>query len=152
MRWILTAVCLAAVCSGCRSGERHVVGPPTCAARITWNGTVYYGETFSSLPPATLELGTGGRPTCGGVNGGEAGASSTVEVRRLIGVDPRVAVAVNGEPSHAREGVDEEERLRAAAIDIDSCAGAGADGARELDRPRRATAFELAPRPLPRPE
>jgi hypothetical protein len=101
MRWILTAVCLAAVCSGCGSGELHVVGPPLCAARITWNGTVYYGETFSSLPPATLMLGTGGRPTCGGVNGGEAGASSTVEVRRLIGVDPRVAVAVNGEPEHA---------------------------------------------------
>ena len=101
MRWILTAVCLAALCAGCRSGERHVTGPPLCAARVTWNGTVYYGETFSSLPPATLMLDTGGRPTCGGVNGGEAGASSTVELRRLIGVDPRVAVAVKGEPEHA---------------------------------------------------
>jgi hypothetical protein len=101
MRWILTAVCLAAICSGCRSGEREAARPPTCAARVTWNGAVYYGETFRSLPPATLILGTGGRPTCGGINGGEAGASSTVQVRRLIGVDPRVAVAVNGEPEHA---------------------------------------------------
>jgi hypothetical protein len=101
MRWILTAVCLAAVCAGCRSGERRVSGAPDCAARVTWNGTVYYGETFASLPPATLLLGTGGRPTCGGINGGEAGASSTVEVRRLIGVDPRIAVAVKGEPEHA---------------------------------------------------
>jgi hypothetical protein len=101
MRWILTAVCLAAVCTGCRSGERDFGGRPSCAARVTWNGTVYYGETFASLPPATLLLGTGGRPTCGGINGGEAGASSTVEVRRLIGVDPRIAVAVKGEPEHA---------------------------------------------------
>jgi hypothetical protein len=101
MRRILTAVCLVALCAGCRTGERHVTGSPVCAARVIWNGTVYYGETFPSLPPATLVLGTGGRPTCGGVNGGEAGASSTVEVRRLIGVDPRVAVAVNGEPEHA---------------------------------------------------
>jgi hypothetical protein len=101
MRWILTAVCLAVVCAGCRSGEHHVTGPPLCAARVTWNGTVYYGETFASLPPATLRLGTGGRPTCGGINGGEAGASSTVEVRRLIDVDPRIAVAVKGEPEHA---------------------------------------------------
>jgi len=101
MRWILTTVCLLAVCAGCRSGERDVAGPPVCAARVTWNGTIYYGETFSSLPPATLVLGTGGRPTCADVNGGEAGASSTVEVRRLIGVDPRVAVAVKGEPEHA---------------------------------------------------
>jgi hypothetical protein len=101
MRWILTAVCLAALCAGCRSGERHVTDPTLCAARVTWNGRVYYGETFASLPPATLLLGTGGRPTCGGINGGEAGASSTVQVRRLIGVDPRVAVAVKGEPEHA---------------------------------------------------
>jgi len=48
--------------------------------------------------PATLILGTGGRPTCADVNGGEAGASSTVEVRRLVGVDPNVAVAIGGEP------------------------------------------------------
>jgi hypothetical protein len=51
--------------------------------------------------PATLLLGTGGRPTCGDVNGGEAGASSTVEVRRLAGVDPSVAVAIGGEPGVA---------------------------------------------------
>lgn len=101
MRWILTAVCLAAVCAGCRSGEHEASGPPACAARVTWNGTVYYGETFSSLPSATLMLGIGGRPTCRDFNGGEAGASSTVEVRRLIGVDPRVAVAVKGESEHA---------------------------------------------------
>jgi hypothetical protein len=51
--------------------------------------------------PATLILGTGGRPTCADVNGGEAGASSTVEVRRLAGVDPSVAVAIGGEPDIA---------------------------------------------------
>jgi len=101
MRWILTAVCVVAVCVGCNSSP-HRSGPSSaCAARIMWNGRLYYGETFARLPPATLMLGTGGRPTCLDTNGGEAGASSTVEVRRMIGVDPRVGVAVEGEPEHA---------------------------------------------------
>jgi hypothetical protein len=51
--------------------------------------------------PATLTLGTGGRPTCADVKGGEAGASSTVEVRRLAGVDPSIAVAIGEEPDVA---------------------------------------------------
>jgi Family of unknown function (DUF6281) len=100
MRRIVTAACLL-LCVGCGSGERQVSGPPPCASRITWDGTVYYDERFPSRLPATLTLGTGGRPTCGDAHGGEAGASSTVEVRRLAGVDPRVAVAVQGEPEHA---------------------------------------------------
>jgi Family of unknown function (DUF6281) len=102
MRRILTLAVLALVCAGCSSGSSDsVTGPGACPSRITWNGTVYYGAKFSSRRPATLVLGTGGRPTCGDVNGGEAGASSTVEVRRLAGVDPSVAVAVRGEPDVA---------------------------------------------------
>ena len=101
MRWILTAASAAVVCSGCGAGKEHALAPPTCAARITWNGHVYFGETFAKVPPATLMLGTGGRPTCADANGGEAGASQAVEVRRMIGVDPRVAVAVEGEREHA---------------------------------------------------
>lgn len=101
MRWILTAACVGAMCAGCSSGPRQNAGGFTCADRITWNGRVYFGQLFAKLPPATLVLGTGGRPTCSDANGGEAGASSTVEVRRMIGVDPRVAVAVKGEPDAA---------------------------------------------------
>jgi hypothetical protein len=126
MKWILTAACLV-LCAGCGSGRGHVSGPPLCVSRITWDGTVYYGAKFPSRLPATLALGTGGRPTCGGANGGEAGASSTVEVRRLAGVEPRVAVAVQGEPDHAylargyfvqlpshplHQALSESERLR----------------------------------------
>jgi hypothetical protein len=103
MRRILTAACLL-LCAGCSSGSAHDVDSGvggSCAARITWDGAVYYGQAFPSRLPATLTLGTGGRPTCRDSNGGEAGASSTVDVRRLAGVDPRVAVAVRGEPDIA---------------------------------------------------
>ena len=102
MSRILTAACLVAVCAGCGHSQQRVSGGAgSCAARITWHGAVYYGELFPSHLPATLTLGTGGRPTCRDSNGGEAGASSTVDVRRLAGVDPRVAVAVRGEPDVA---------------------------------------------------
>jgi hypothetical protein len=101
MRWILTGACLL-LCAGCSSGSSpDLVSGGACAARITWDGTVYYGQVFPSRLPATLTLGTGGRPTCRDSYGGEAGASSTVDVRRLAGVDPRVAVAVRGEPDAA---------------------------------------------------
>jgi len=99
MRWIVTAACLAASCSGCSSGSTDsLTAPGRCPSRITWHGAIYYGTKVPSRVPATLILGTGGRPTCADVNGGEAGASSTVEVRRLVGVDPNVAVAIGGEP------------------------------------------------------
>jgi Family of unknown function (DUF6281) len=102
MRRILTGVAGLLVCVGCSSGASpDLVSGGVCAARITWDGTVYYGQTFPSRLHATLTLGTGGRPTCRDSHGGEAGASSTVEVRRLSGVDPRVAVAVRGEPDAA---------------------------------------------------
>jgi Family of unknown function (DUF6281) len=101
MRRILTAACLAAACAGCGAGSTDSSATQRCPSRITWQGTVYYGAKLRSHLPATLILGTGGRPTCADVNGGEAGASSTVEVRRLAGVDPSVAVAIGGEPNVA---------------------------------------------------
>ena len=98
----MTAACLALACAGCSSGATEsTAGPPRCPSRITWQGTVYYAVELRSRLPATLILGTGGRPTCADVNGGEAGASSTVEVRRLAGVDPTIAVAIGGEPDVA---------------------------------------------------
>ena len=98
----MTVACLVAVCAGCSSGATdNVTRAGRCPSRITWDGTVYYGAELRSRLPATLILGTGGRPTCADVNGGEAGASSTVEVRRLAGVDPRIAVAIGGEPDVA---------------------------------------------------
>ena len=98
----MTAACLVAVCAGCSTGATDSsTRPRRCPSRITWQGTVYYGAKLQSRLPATLILGTGGRPTCADVNGGEAGASSTVEVRRLAGVDPSVAVAIRDEPDVA---------------------------------------------------
>jgi hypothetical protein len=101
MRRIVTAACLALACAGCGSGSTDKSATQSCPSRVTWQGTVYYGAKLDSRLPATLLLGTGGRPTCADVNGGEAGASSTVEVRRLAGVDPRVAVAIASEPDVA---------------------------------------------------
>jgi hypothetical protein len=101
MRRIVTAACLALACAGCGSGSTDSSATQSCPSRITWQGTVYYGAKLDSRLPATLLLGTGGRPTCADVNGGEAGASSTVQVRRLAGVDPRVAVAIASEPDVA---------------------------------------------------
>jgi len=102
MRRILTAACLALTCAGCGSGASDsFTGAAHCPSRITWQGTIYYAAELRSRLPATLILGTGGRPTCADVNGGEAGASSTVEVRRLAGVDPTIAVAIGGEPDVA---------------------------------------------------
>jgi hypothetical protein len=102
MRRIVTAACLALACAGCSSGATdNSAGPPRCPSRITWQGTIYYAADLRSRLPATLILGAGGRPTCADVNGGEAGASSTVEVRRLAGVDPSIAVAIGGEPDVA---------------------------------------------------
>jgi hypothetical protein len=98
MRRIVTAACLALACAGCGSGATDdSAGPARCPSRITWQGTIYYAAELRSRLPATLILGTGGRPTCADVNGGETGASSTVEVRRLAGVDPSIAVAIGGE-------------------------------------------------------
>jgi hypothetical protein len=101
MRWILTAGLLVLLCAACSSGRQAGERRVACTARITWSGTVYYAYTLRSARPGALTLGIGGRPTCGGANGGEAGASSTVEVRKLPGIDPEVAVGVRGEPEHA---------------------------------------------------
>ena len=98
----MTGACVVLACAGCSSGATdRSAAPLRCPSRITWQGTVYYGARLESPLPATLILGTGGRPTCADVNGGEAGASSTVEVRRLAGIDPTIAVAIGGEPDVA---------------------------------------------------
>ncbi len=118
MSRILTAACLVAVCAGCSSGSTDSsTAPGRCPSRITWHGTIYYGTKLPSRAPATLILGTGGRPTCADVNGGEAGASSTVEVRRLAGVDPSVAVAIGGESDVAYLARDYVARLQRSRTD-----------------------------------
>jgi hypothetical protein len=101
MRGIVTAALLVLLCAACSSGRQAGERTVACTARITWAGTVYYAYTLESARPGALTLGTGGRPTCTGTNGGEAGASSTVEVRKLPRIDPEVAVGVRGEPEHA---------------------------------------------------
>jgi hypothetical protein len=60
----------------------------------------YLGTTPAEPPIQGRKLGFGGVPSCPDVLGGETGASRAVEVRTLIGVDPRTAVTVAGDNLH----------------------------------------------------
>jgi uncharacterized protein DUF6281 len=104
MRRILYLGCLVVLCGGCGSSSK---GAPTPEARaacgfvVTWHGAVYYGRTFRALPPQGRRIGVAGVPSCRDALGGETGASRAVEVRRLVGIDPGVAIAVDGDTLHA---------------------------------------------------
>ena len=98
----MTLASLALLVAGCSSGSQPGSSGSSCASRLVWQGTVYYGQWFvKPLPPSTLVLGTGARPTCRDRLGGEAGASLVVEVRRIAGVDPSRMIAAAGESRHA---------------------------------------------------
>jgi hypothetical protein len=101
---ILTAACLALLCLGCDSGTKRVsprpVPPPPCDLAVLWHGVRYLGTTPAEPPIQGRKLGFGGVPSCPDVLGGETGASRAVEVRTLIGVDPRTAVTVAGDNLH----------------------------------------------------
>lgn len=98
----MTLASLALLVAGCSSAARPSSSDGSCASRLVWQGTVYYGRWFAKpLPPSTLVLGTAARPTCRDRLGGEAGASLAVEVRRIAGIDPSRAIARADESRHA---------------------------------------------------
>jgi hypothetical protein len=66
-----------------------------------WHGVRYLGRTPAEPPIPGRSLGAGGVPSCTDILGGETGASRAVEVRTLVGVDPRVALTVVGDRLHA---------------------------------------------------
>jgi hypothetical protein len=98
--------CIGFLLVGCSSGSKVATtvqgsssaGP--CIGEVDWRGTEYLGRSFASLPPRGHTLGTGAVPSCTDVLGGETGASRAVAIRVLAGVDPAVAVAVEGDPAH----------------------------------------------------
>ena len=105
MRRILPAACLALLCLGCDSGSKRAaptptVAKPSCGLAVVWHGVRYDGTTPAERPIAGRSLGAGGVPSCLDVRGGETGASRAVEVRTLVGVDPRLAVTVVGDRLH----------------------------------------------------
>jgi hypothetical protein len=100
---IVTAACVVLLCLGCDSGTRRVsprpvASTPRCDLAVLWHGRRYFGETEAPNPGRSL--GAGGVPSCPDVLGGETGASRAVEVRTLIGTDPRTAVTVAGDNLH----------------------------------------------------
>jgi hypothetical protein len=102
---ILTAACVVLLCLGCDSGTkrvspRPVVSRPHCDLAVLWHGRRYLGTTSAEPPNPGRSLGAGGAPSCPDVLGGETGASRAVEVRTLIGTDPRIAVTVAGDNLH----------------------------------------------------
>jgi hypothetical protein len=102
---ILTAACLVLLCLGCDSGTKQVAPrpappPPRCDLAVLWHGVRYLGSTPAEPPIQGHKLGFGGVPACPDVLGGETGASRAVEVRTLVGVDPRKAVTVAGDNLH----------------------------------------------------
>jgi hypothetical protein len=105
MRRILTAACLALLCVGCDSGSKRAtpkppVAQPRCDLAVVWHGRRYLATTPAEAFYKGRRLGTGGAPSCIDVLGGETGASRAVEVRTLVGVDPRLAVTVVGDRLH----------------------------------------------------
>jgi hypothetical protein len=73
---------------------------PRCDLAVLWHGKRYLGRTPAKPPIQGRSLGAGGVPSCPDVLGGETGASRAVEVRTLIGTDPRTAVTVAGDDLH----------------------------------------------------
>jgi hypothetical protein len=100
MRRILYVALLALLCAACGSTVRAEQRTPACRAAITWDGTFYYAKRSPALPPPDASLGQAGVPSCTDVLGGETGASRAVDVMRLAGIDPLVAIAVWGDWHH----------------------------------------------------
>jgi hypothetical protein len=102
----VTLAGLAVLCLGCDSGSRRAtptpppVAPPRCDLAVVWHGVRYLATTPAAPFYAGRSLGAGGAPSCVDVIGGETGASRAVEVRTLVGVDPRLAVTVVGDRLH----------------------------------------------------
>jgi hypothetical protein len=90
------------LCAACGSTKDVVVKrSPLCRAVITWHEHLYFPRRVAALPARREILGVAGVPSCTDVLGGENGASRAVEVRRIAGIDPRVAIAVADDREHA---------------------------------------------------
>jgi hypothetical protein len=89
---------------------------PPCRAVITWNEHLYYPREVAALPAIGENLGPGGVPSCTDVLGGENGASRAVDVVRIGGIDPSVAIAVFGDGHHAFVAAGRSVRLPGEAL------------------------------------
>jgi hypothetical protein len=103
---VCLALALAAVAVGAMDGG---TARAACASTLTWRATTYTG--WATRSPATLgeRLGRGVVPACrdaivirpSGPDGGRPVRPRLVALRAIAGVDPAVAVAVDGDPRTA---------------------------------------------------
>jgi hypothetical protein len=112
MRRIVALGGVLLLCVACGSTKEVVMKRvPPCRAVITWHEHLYYPRRVVSLPARGEKLGVAGVPSCTDVLGGENGASRAVDVRRIEGVDPQVAIAVADDPNHAYVAAGHSLRL-----------------------------------------
>jgi hypothetical protein len=96
MRPFRFALCIAAMLSACGL----TVGPAlaSCVFLIEWNGVLY--DPWSNEPPVSLgkSVGQARVPSCNdtGQAGCEREQDGSIEVFRVAGVDPHVALAAHG--------------------------------------------------------
>jgi hypothetical protein len=112
MRRILPLCWVVVLSAGCGSTEQLAVKRvPPCRSVVTWHERLYYPRAVVALPVTGENLGPGGVPSCTDALGGENGASRAVDVVRIGGIDPNVAVAVFGDGHHAYVAAGRSLRL-----------------------------------------
>lgn len=99
---VAVGVALIGVMAGCSAASSGSGDSGSCAAVVEFRGASYIGY-LTSAPPARRVaeiprshmhvLGSGEIPSCSEANGSTIGAQS-VEVARISGVNPSIAVAV----------------------------------------------------------
>jgi hypothetical protein len=92
-RVVLVALCLAA--AGC--GRETDVGDGGCTAVVVWNDVSYAGVSLDPpYPRPGAPLGDGMVPGCN--DGGGDEPATSVDVREVEGLPPKVAVTIDGAP------------------------------------------------------
>jgi uncharacterized protein DUF6281 len=112
MRRILPLCWVVVLSAGCGSTELLAVKRvPPCRSVVTWHQRLYYPREVAALPVTGENLGPGGVPSCKDALGGENGASRAVDIVRIGGIDPSVAIAVFGDGHHAYVAAGRSLRL-----------------------------------------
>jgi len=100
MRRLLLLVPLVCGLAACGDSKEHAsigVGG-TCIATVVRDGVTYYGEHVDQPPKTEGSAGTGVVPPCIDTNPPTNAAAERVDLLRVQGVDPKVAVVLASQP------------------------------------------------------
>jgi uncharacterized protein DUF6281 len=100
MRCSLLLLPLVCGLAGCGDSKEHAssgVGA-TCIATVVRNGVTYYGEHVDRPARTDGSAGTGVIPPCSDTSPPTKAAAEQVDLLRVQGVDPKVAVVVASQP------------------------------------------------------